>query len=97
MVAGNKTGMKIKPLTADQKQYIRDNYLNMTRTQMSVNLGLSFKRVDTFCCAESLKKTKYISKEIRKLYEQPKSNIKRPPAVYSNMSREQHIDKWLNA
>lgn len=84
----------LRPLTDEEKDFIRENYQMMNRLEMSVQLGAPFKRVDEYCRTQKLIRRKYyVARE--KTF--PKSTIKRPPAVYSNISRDEHIDKWLNA
>jgi len=89
---------KGKPLTNEQKEFIRANFKELSRERMARELKVSFKKVEQLCVAENLKRSRYISrgKYKTKVEEPPKSRIKRPPAHYSNRSREEVISYYEN-
>ena len=87
-----------KPLTSEQKQFIRDHFKEMSRKGMAAELNVSFKKVEALCVAENLKMSRFISRGLykAKVDDTPKPKIKRPPAHYSNRSREEVLNYYEN-
>lgn len=86
---------KEKTILPEVEKYIRDNMKTKTIKAIAAELGLS--RTMTYNMVVQLG----ITDRVKKPYHYPKDNFEKPkmkrhPAVYSNISREQHVDKWLN-
>lgn len=88
-------------LTADQKQYMDRNWKQWTHEAMADHLKLNVNIVSNYCLEMGYRKksrTRSVAKSPKRLLnpapEPPK--IKRWPANYSNISRDQHIDRILN-
>jgi len=87
---------KGKPLTNEQKEFIRANFKELSRERMARELKVSFKKVEQLCVAENLKRSRYVSRGIYKARTEDasKPKINRPPAHYSNRSREEVISYY---
>jgi hypothetical protein len=91
--------MKTKmSLTEKEKLFILENYEKMTRNEMATALAMAYNRVKDFCDANNLIKpvvdrTGY---SYNKNQGPEKLNIKRPPAIYSNRSREEVLNYYEN-
>ena len=74
-------------LTLDQMIYIRANYGNETALEMSIELEVPQGRITSFIHREGIKKPAPSHR---------KKNTLRPKADHQNMSREDHVQKWLD-
>jgi hypothetical protein len=89
---------KVIYITPEQEEFMRNNYKSMTHEKMGEAIGLTSVSVARYCCNNGLIKMKVqrVGTIPRIIPDPPKPKIQRPPAVYNNTSREQHIDRWLN-
>jgi len=91
-----KRAYKSIKYTDEQKKFIKDNYQKMPHAQIALHLKLSLSAIQGYCFRNKLTKRNWGSnmKEPKRIIlGPPKTEITRPPATYSNMSREQHIEK----
>ena len=95
-----KRDTKAFDFTDEQKRFIKDNYMNHTHEQMAIKLGVSVMSIQGYCYRNGYKKY-----HLYKVTAPPKKRVitvdrkpsfTRPPATYSNTSREQHVEKWIN-
>lgn len=91
-------------LTPDQEQYLRDNYefkfLRVLAADLKVSMSSMQNLIDKYGLRKERKKgwSRCNGKPVEKKRENKSVIIKvRSSAEHSNMSRDQHIDKWLNA
>lgn len=96
--------MKNRKMTPERVKFIQDNYETSSLEAMASGLGISFSTVLRWCDDLGLKTDERKKHPTTAKVEQAKKitlpvqkQEGRPPAVYSNVSREQHIDKWLKA
>lgn len=94
----NKRNGKQVTLTKEQKKFVKDNYLTTSKEAMAVKLGVAVTTIQRYCNRNKLTDLKHIEpkappKQIIS-FAQP-SKPPSPPAAYGNISREQHVDKWL--
>lgn len=88
--------------TDEQKKFIKDNYLKLPHAQIAFKLGLSLSAIQGYCFRNRLIKKswgKVTEKEPKRIIlgpPPPKTVFTRPPATYSNTSRDQHIDRVLS-
>jgi hypothetical protein len=87
-------------LTKVQKKYMDDNWQNYTYQEMADKLAISLSIISNYYTEKGYRK----QSKPEPAPEPPKKIIKpikkqegRPRAEYSNISREQHVEKWLNA
>lgn len=95
----NKRDGKQITLTKEQKAFVCDNYLGMSKEEIAVKLGVAVLTVQRYCNRNQLIRLKQIPpkapvKEIIRFEPPPKPT--RPRADHTNMTREQRIDYWLN-
>jgi hypothetical protein len=85
-------------LTSEHKQFVRDNYFQLSHEQIAVKLGVAVITVQRYCNRAGLKKLTYEPppppKKIITFVEPVKPT--RPRADHTNISREQHVNYWLN-
>lgn len=95
-----KRDTKAFAFTEDQKKFIKDNYHNHTHEQIAVKLGVSVMSIQGYCYRNGYKKYQLYKVSAppkkRVIIVKTETYIKRPPAQYSNISREQHVEKWIN-
>lgn len=99
----------LKLPTAEQEAWIRKYYNNYTRKVLATKLKVGIRVLRAWLNDMGIEKKgpkvagkptpapvfdPPAEKEIIR-YEPPVKQP-RPPAIYSNVSREQHIDRWLN-
>ena len=95
-----KRDAKAIPFTDEQKKFIKENYLEMSHEQIAVKLCVSVTSIQGYCFRHGFKKSgqNKVTPPPKKIIPvKPEPVFKRPPATYSNVSREQHVDKWINA
>jgi hypothetical protein len=85
--------------TDEQKKFIKENYQELSHEHLAVVLKISVSQVSGYCFRHGYKKSGQNKvtpppKKIIPFRQEPK--IQRPPATYSNVSREQYVEKWLN-
>ena len=89
-------------LTEEQKQYIRDNYMEVEYTVLAKEIGMNLNTLYWWCAQNGLRKRRKGRKRDEKAPKSiirigiPKTYTKRPPAIYDNPSREQHVSRILN-
>src|SRR6478735_3679605 len=94
---------KVKTLSDYEMRYIDINWEELTHEQMAVKLSIAVSTVSNYCYKNGYRKvkTKRATRPKKpKVYQNlgpERKQIDRPPAIYSNPSREQHVDKWLSA
>ena len=93
---------KVKKLSDVEMKYIDLNWEDMAYEQIAVKLSIAVTLVQYYCQQNGYKKAK-LKREAKppkqKIYRNkgPETKpVSRPPATYSNVSREQHIEKWIN-
>lgn len=87
-------------------EYIRKNAADRTARQIAEAIGVSACLVYDYCALHHIELTKVVRKGhlhvpmprvvIRDPQYAPKQKLVRPPAKYDNVSREEHVEKWLN-
>jgi hypothetical protein len=93
---------KVKKLSDVEMKYIDLNWESMSYEQIAVKLSITVTLVQYYCGQNGYKKVKPKRGERppkQKIYRNKgpeRTPIQRPPAVYSNVSRDQHIDRLLN-
>jgi hypothetical protein len=92
---------KVKSLSKEQMEFIDENWQTHTHEQLAINLSVSMNVIGYYCSQNSYRKTNAMRVAVKKkkYYKNkgPESEpINRPPADHTNVSREQHIDRWLN-
>lgn len=86
-------------LTPAQHKFIADNWQNMTHEQLAAKIKTSVSFMDNYCVTKGyLKQKKRKVIPVKKIINlgPTKKVIDRPKGEYSNVSREQHVSKWLN-
>lgn len=94
-----KREAKAVKYTDEQKKFIRENYQELSHEQIAVILKISVTQISGYCFRHGFKKSgqNKVTPPPKKIIPvKPEPSFKRPPAIYSNVSREQHIDRWLN-
>jgi transposase len=94
-----KRDAKAIMFTDEQKKFIKDKYEDLSHEQIAATLCLSVSSVSGYCFRNGYKKSgqNKVTPPPKKIIPyRPEPAIKRPPATYSNVSRDQHIDRWLN-
>lgn len=94
--------MSKRKLTPEQIAYIKENYKNTQAKVLASCLGISTSTLQQWSDELGLrsgKKTRIMDRNplfsrTKQIAEEKK--FKRPPAMYSNPSREQHIERILN-
>lgn len=92
-----------RKLTLERKQFIKANYETTSLETMASVCGVCMTTIKQWCDELGLKagerkmhpNTAKIE-QVKKVYLPVKKQEGRPPAEYSNTSREQHVEKWLN-
>lgn len=93
---------KVKTLSECEMKFIDINWEEMTHEQIAVKLGIAVSAVSNYCYQNGYRKVKTkrgTRPKKPKVYQNmgpEKKYIDRPPAVYSNPSRDQHVDRWLS-
>jgi hypothetical protein len=99
----------LKQPTTEQEAWIRKYYNNYTRKVLATKLKVGIRVLRAWLKDMNIEKKGPKAKGIpapAPLFDPPAAKeiirfeapVKqpRPPAIYSNVSREQHIDRWLN-
>lgn len=83
--------------TPEQAKWIKENFKNYTNKEIADKFGILEYKVSVWFKSLGLNKINRGKKRIKirqKKFETPKQN--RFPAQYSNISREQHVDRILS-
>jgi hypothetical protein len=93
---------KVKCLSESQMKYIDENWQTKTQAQLAEKVIASMNCVAYYCKENGYRKTRImrVAVQKKKYYKNKgpeRDPINRPPADHTNISREQHIDRWLNA
>lgn len=87
-------------ITIDQKIYIRNNYQNLTTSELATYLNLSKNQIASFCRNNKMKKEKpkkiIKSKYLREPLSVPMKTGKFWPPDHTNKSREDIINFYLS-
>jgi hypothetical protein len=87
-------------LTPEQEQLIKNNWQKSTHEKMSKEVGVGVNWMSWYCNQKGYKKLKRVpgpKTPVKKNINQgPEKKIKHPPADHTNISREQHVERWLN-
>jgi hypothetical protein len=85
-------------LTKKQETFIRNNYKTMSHFAISVAVDLTENQVAYFCRKNKLIKSKAERGPYRKniIAPAPEKKTNHLPADHTNISREQHIERWLS-
>jgi hypothetical protein len=92
---------KVKSLSNEQMRIIDENWQTHTQAQLAEIVIASMNSVAYYMKENGYRKTTDMRVAVRKekYYKNKgpeREPIVRPPADHTNISREQHIDRWLN-
>lgn len=93
---------KVKGLTDAQMHYIDHNWKLKTHQQMGEHLKINENTVSWYCSKNGYRKgpppkTEPTTK--KKVYRNKgpeRKPVNRPPADHTNLSWEQHVNRWIN-
>lgn len=86
-------------MTPEQAEWLKEYHRMWSRYHLAMKLGISENTLGRWLSELGLKKKKDGRRTvpvIKKAIKPVEKKVQRPPAVYSNISREEHIEMILN-
>jgi hypothetical protein len=92
---------KVKCLSESQMKYIDENWETHTHEQLAIKITAGMNAVGYYCRQNNYRKTgaMRVAVKKKKYYKNKgpeREPIKRPSPDHTNVSRDQHVDRWLN-